>query len=369
VSGEPFDLSVVVTAHDEAELARPTMRAGEDSCRAAEAAGFRLERMIAFDHPTAECRAFFTQPEFDAWRKVDVDGGDLGRTRNAVLGELRGRWVAFLDADDLFSENWLAEGARVLAAAERAGERVVVHPEFNWIFEGGEWFFARPAQDDPVFSPYFFYFATYYDSLCMAPRAAHLEIPYVHRDIPNGLSFQDWQWSIETMAAGWRHAVARDAIIFKRRRVSSLVTESRNANAIIRSIEPMAIDRIERLGKGRTDAAAPPVPTAVEEPAVAPRSDRRQLAAWAARLRLGAIRDYRRLRDGSLFDAAYYARRYPDVRRSGMSPLAHFVAHGAWEGRRPNALFDTEAYLERYPALARSRRRNPLVHWLEQKAA
>ena len=36
--------------------------------------------------------------------------GDLGRVRNALVPRATGRYIAFLDADDLFSENWLAEG-------------------------------------------------------------------------------------------------------------------------------------------------------------------------------------------------------------------------------------------------------------------
>ena len=41
-----------------------------------------------------------------------MDEGDLGRVRNALLPDTDGAFIAFLDADDLFSENWLAEGLR-----------------------------------------------------------------------------------------------------------------------------------------------------------------------------------------------------------------------------------------------------------------
>ncbi|MCW5726858.1 glycosyltransferase family 2 protein [Parvibaculum sp.] len=248
------DISVVVTAHNETIVAGPTVLSAEAACRVAEAGGFSVERLIALDAATDACREFFTQPAFDNWTKVSLDQRDLGRTRNAIMSTVKGRWIAFLDADDLFSENWLIEGARRLAGAEARGERIIVHPEFNWIFDRGHSIFVKPDQDDPIFTPYFFYRSNYYDSLCMAPKEAHLEIPYIHRDIPNGLSFQDWQWNIETMAAGWKHVTAHDTIIFKRRRDDSLVTESRNRQSIIRAIEPMAIDRVRDLGKSERKA-------------------------------------------------------------------------------------------------------------------
>jgi hypothetical protein len=103
-------------------------------------------------------------------------------------------------------------------------------------------------QSSPLFTPHYLYFRHYYDSLCMAPREAHLEVPYVTRDVPNGLSYQDFQFTIETLAADWRHIVVRDTIIFKRRRDVSLVTESNTRRSIVRALPSMAIDRVRDLG-------------------------------------------------------------------------------------------------------------------------
>ncbi|HEX9668772.1 MAG TPA: glycosyltransferase [Thermoanaerobaculia bacterium] len=41
-----------------------------------------------------------------------------------------------------------------------------------------------------------------------------------------------------------------------------------------------------------------------------------------------------------LFDTCYYLRSYPDVRRTGMDPLAHYLSSGAVEGRKIHHRFD-----------------------------
>lgn len=250
MTGSEVDLTVVVTAHDETAVCGPTMTAADRAVEVAREAGWTVETIIALDKATDATRAYFAQSRFDHWDHRDMGEGDLGRVRNALLPQTRGRFVAFLDADDIFSENWLADGVALLDAAQRRGERVIAHPELNVLFDGATSVLVNIDQESPLFSPYYLYFRNYYDSLLIAPREAHLSIPYVPRDIPNGLSFQDWQFSIETLAAGWRHAVVRDTIIFKRRRDFSLVVESSNRRSIVRALPEMAIDRVGRLGSG-----------------------------------------------------------------------------------------------------------------------
>lgn len=243
------DLTVVVTAHDETAVCGPTMRAADLAVAAARARGFTVQTIIGLDAPTEATRAYFHQPHFDHWERRTLQERELGRVRNALVPETEGRFIAFLDADDLFSENWLAEGVAALAAAADAGEQVIAHPELNVVFDGQKTITLNIDQGSPLFTPHYLYVRHYYDSLCLAPREAHLAFPYVTRDVPNGLSYQDFQWTIETLAAGWRHLVVKDTIIFKRRRDVSLVTESNVRKSIVRALPSMAIDRIRDLGR------------------------------------------------------------------------------------------------------------------------
>lgn len=241
------DLTLIVTAHDETLVCGPTMEAADVAVGAARAAGYTVQTIVALDRATEATTAYFHQSHFDHWERWTMHEGDLGRVRNVLMPQTSGRFIAFLDADDLFSENWLADGLDTMIAAEDRGDRVIAHPEVNIIFDGGRYLWHNLDQDSPLFTPYYLYVRNCYDSLCLAPREAHLAVPYVTRDVPHGLSFQDWQFAVETMSRGWKHVVVPDTIIFKRRRDSSLVVESLNRKSIIRSLPEMAIDRIRNL--------------------------------------------------------------------------------------------------------------------------
>lgn len=375
VPGISFDLSVILTAHDETLVCGPTIKAADDAIRAAEAKGYSVERLVALDSATKETQEWFSQPRLENWRTVSLSEGDLGRARNAALRLAKGRCIAFLDADDLFSENWLSAGMDRLRQAERAGQRVIVHPELNWLFDGTHSVFLKPDQTDPLFSPYHFYCMNYYDSLCLAPREAHMEYPYSTRDIPAGLSFQDWQFSIETMAGGWLHLNAPDTIIFKRRRDASLVTESRARKAVMRQLEPMAVDRVAELGAfspmadqaegGQARRPAQPVRFPYYGAAFAARVERARACkgrvAWRDRRAYKVIRPE--------FDHAFYLASYPDIAAlENFDLVAHYMRAGWKEGRNPAPWFSTKAYLKTYPDVATSGL-NPFLHWLEKGRA
>jgi glycosyltransferase involved in cell wall biosynthesis len=70
-----------------------------------------------------------------------------------------------------------------------------------------------------------------------------------------------------------------------------------------------------------------------------------------------------RVHPGILFDRQYYLSNHPDVARSGIVPLFHFLRYGAAEGRKPHPLFDPRYYLEKYPDVGRSGH-NPFLHFL-----
>ncbi|MEM6311264.1 MAG: glycosyltransferase family A protein [Pseudomonadota bacterium] len=242
-----YDLSLALTAHSETIVAGPTMRSAEAAIAAAEAKGYQIERLIGFDTPKPETVTYFTQPHFTRWQTHHFAFKDQGLTRNALAEVASGRYLAFLDADDLFSENWLLRACEQLDDAAKAGRKVIIHPELNWQFDAIQNVYSNPAQDDPFFSPYVMSTANYYDAMCVAPRDAWIEHGFPKRDIASGFAMEDYQWFVEMTANGWVHEVAQDTIIFKRRRDVSQSAEARGSLALIRAVDALRIDRVGKM--------------------------------------------------------------------------------------------------------------------------
>lgn len=243
------DLSVIVTAHAEGVMLGATLKSAMVAVDEARIAGLACELLLGLDCATDETRQIAEGPAVADWQRHELEFADPFLTRNAMIAAASGRWVALIDGDDLVSANWLARGAGRLAS-EPPG--TVAHPELNVIFDRQTGAFLKIEPGDALFLPEVFYFENYYDLMALAPRETYLRHPFGTRDVAAGYGYQDWQWAMETLAAGVPHVVVRDTIVFKRRRAGSVSQENRARSAVVRFVsEAMRIDRVRDLGERR----------------------------------------------------------------------------------------------------------------------
>lgn len=78
---------------------------------------------------------------------------------------------------------------------------------------------------------------------------------------------------------------------------------------------------------------------------------------------MSVFKDYDLLVASGLFDAEHYRASNPDVQRSNIDPLLHYLEHGAAEGRSPLPGFDALWYLRQCEAYG-ERPQNPLIHYI-----
>ena len=82
------------------------------------------------------------------------------------------------------------------------------------------------------------------------------------------------------------------------------------------------------------------------------------------------------LKDSELFDENYYLKKYPNIKKSGINPLLHYIILGTKENKIPSPkfkkindslkdseLFDENYYLKKYPNIKKSGI-NPLQHYI-----
>jgi len=81
------------------------------------------------------------------------------------------------------------------------------------------------------------------------------------------------------------------------------------------------------------------------------------------RERLFIFRNTRLIKQSGLFNENYYLEKNPDVKKSDMSAIKHYLIFGGLEGRKPSEKFDSAFYLEQYQD-EKASGMNPLVHYL-----
>lgn len=212
------DISAVITAHREGTMAGVSLRSLISAVAVAREAGLVVEILVVLDDPNDTTRAVFADCVDDGISVLEVSFKDQGLVRNYAVGVSKGRYIAFLDGDDLWGENWLPTAFDMCQS--EAG-KIIAHPELDWFFGASNNLFFHADQTDPGFDPAFLRFGNYWDALCLAPREAYERHPYSHREVQQGYAYEDWLWNIETLDDGFVHRVVPGTIHFKRRRNGS----------------------------------------------------------------------------------------------------------------------------------------------------
>lgn len=212
------DISAIIVAHREGLMAGLSLRSLLDCVKDAESSGLAVEKFVLLDRADEATRRIFEDTTVHGATVIETDLGDQGLVRNEAVRRTSGKTVAFLDGDDLWGLNWLRTAWSMFT---HHGEKAIIHPEFNLFFHGNRNVLIKTDQTDPFFDVEFLRFGNYWDSLCLAPRAAYAQTPFCVTDVEAGYAYEDWHWNCETIASGFVHRVALGTIHFKRRRAWS----------------------------------------------------------------------------------------------------------------------------------------------------
>lgn len=263
------ELSVVVTAHAEGFLLRPTLRSVSIALGEVVAAGYVCELLIVLDRADDVTRREALRwcddiPTTFAVRTIEVDHGESGASRNSAVAESLGRYVAICDGDDLVSRFFFSAA---LELARSRAEATIVHPETVLSFGERAVLWKVATTDDPELRYQDLLTSNLWPSCSLSRRATYLEFPYPVLQPGSGFGPEDYAWNITTATAGIPHIVAPESFFFYRTRARGGVN-----NAHSGSVLPRFDIRALKAGFPAAAAAAPPPPP------IAPDSATPQLA-------------------------------------------------------------------------------------------
>ncbi|WP_066973883.1 glycosyltransferase [Methanobrevibacter filiformis] len=75
------------------------------------------------------------------------------------------------------------------------------------------------------------------------------------------------------------------------------------------------------------------------------------------------MKAYHKIKKYNLFDKSYYLEKYPNIAKSNIDPLDHYIYQGYNEKKNPSELFDGNYYLDKNEDVKKTKQ-NPLIHYV-----
>lgn len=222
-------ISVVINAHREGLIATPSLRSVSRAKQFANAKGYSVEVIVVLDKADDLTRQVVKGWDEAGVQVVELSLGDLGLARNHGVKAASGEFVAFLDADDLFGENWLGEA---LDAAAHDRRNIIWHPEVNIYFGLHNHIFRHIDMEADEFDRLSLAAGNCWTSLCVARRDFLSKTPYPATDLSKRIGFEDWGWYRQTIAAGAIHKNVKGTGHAIRTKAGSLVKLTAASSAI-----------------------------------------------------------------------------------------------------------------------------------------
>lgn len=212
------DISAVLTCHREGLLLGPSLRSFQDAIDHARATGLTVEPIVVLDRADPLTRAMVDAHDHDLAGVLDIDAGDPAVSRNHAVSRATGDFVSYLDGDDLWGFNWLADAHRFCAGQ---AVPIVAHSQVNLVFGDARSLWWHPDSASLGTDIDYQRIANYWDAMCFTHRTLARNYPYRANDIEAGYGHEDWHWNNVTLAAGIAHRPVPGTMHLKRRRPHS----------------------------------------------------------------------------------------------------------------------------------------------------
>ena len=222
------DISVIITAHREGVIAGATARSALAALGAAGSAVLSYEVIVVLDRADAVTEQVLRHGLHGQAQFLETSEGDPGQARNRGIEVANGRCSTFLDADDLWSENWLVEAWKMIEARPDA----VAHSACNIVFGRARRVWWHTDSEAALCDHAYLSWLNYWDAMTFGRTELYRRFPFRRNDLALKFGHEDWHWNMWTLSEGVAHKPVPGTIHFKRARPGSQMAKVEGVGAV-----------------------------------------------------------------------------------------------------------------------------------------
>lgn len=243
------DVSVIINLHTEGTVCGGTLDSVLEALRKASDCGISCEIICVVDNGNRETLEFIRRYN-QAVEVFECHFGDLSESRNFGISLSKGRFITFIDGDDLWGNEWVCQCMRIMR--DKRDEGLIIHPQLNLYFGKGtdSSFWVHPDFGVGEVDLLDLFISNRWTASCFAHRNVFRSVPYVKNQIDRGYGYEDWLWNLETSVKGYNHVTAEKTCHFIRRKSTNSLSSATISNNSIPDIGSM-----KRIGALRNKIA------------------------------------------------------------------------------------------------------------------
>lgn len=233
-----IQVSCILNLHREGEIVIPTLRSISRMIDYSQQQGITCELIIILDRADQKTRGLIQKAKSEILNFIpisicEVENGDLGKSRRDGVASSSGNYIAFLDGDDLYSKNWIAD-AHQMAQFDQNKDSTIYHPELNVYFgEHYRTFWHPDAQklDENGISGLLL--ENLWTSLSFGLRKIYETNPVHDNGLDKGFGYEDWHWNMDTSAKEIKHRPVYKTIHFIRLKPTGSLNQNSSSRSVI----------------------------------------------------------------------------------------------------------------------------------------